>query len=45
MNMSVEWIAQTDLLKCTNCGDNINKGEVVVGELDEFFHKDAKDCE
>lgn len=43
--MPVEWVAQTDLLKCVNCGSNISEGEAVVGDVDEFFHKNADECD
>lgn len=43
--MSIEWVAQTDAFTCVNCGKNVNEGQAVVGDFDEFYHKDSGDCE
>lgn len=42
--MAIEWTAETDVLTCSNCGNTINPGETVVGDFDQFFHKDKESC-
>lgn len=42
--MPVEWVAQTNVLTCANCGKPVNEGQNVVGELDSFYHKEGQDC-
>ncbi len=42
--MAIEWTAETDALTCKRCGDTINPGEVVVGDFDQFFHKETESC-
>ncbi len=44
MPMAIEWTAETDALTCTSCGSTINPGEAVIGDFDQFFHKDEDDC-
>ena len=41
MTMAIEWTAQTDVLTCEGCGNTITPGEVVVGDFDQFFHKET----
>jgi len=45
MCMSAEWVTQSGVLKCDNCGREIEVGEVVVGDFDKFFHKDSDSCD
>lgn len=42
--MAIEWTAETDVLTCSKCGESINPGETVIGDLDKFFHKDGENC-
>ncbi len=41
--MAIEWIAETDALTCNRCGETIVPGEMVLGDFDQFFHKES--CE
>ena len=41
--MAIEWIAETDALTCNKCGETISPGETVLGDFDQFFHKEG--CE
>ncbi len=43
--MSIEWVAQTDAHTCANCGKTVDEGQSIVGDFDQFYHKDKEDCQ
>jgi hypothetical protein len=45
IGMPVEWVAQTDSLVCANCGKSVSEGEIVVGDIDQIYHKEKDDCQ